>query len=188
LEEAMASEEEKIYFIRPGVRGYLGHEFERNLTILVSFRCQELYDEGILKDFYVLENVDGVGAFDDVVIYVEYQEKEELKKQLVFIQAKFKENIEKKIFEKNSLFCKKKNKIMINEYYRSSCLVYDILKSEVTDAKPNAKSRCVDHENKIRIYLQKLFKCKPEHCLKFIFLNMMTIFLDRKMINGIKMQ
>ncbi|KAF4517981.1 hypothetical protein B566_EDAN008816 [Ephemera danica] len=61
-----------------GVDAELGNEYEMKLNSLVYIRCQKLFEQQEenrkVKSFSVLNNVDGIGAFDDIVVRVEFEE------------------------------------------------------------------------------------------------------------------
>ncbi|KAF4528633.1 hypothetical protein B566_EDAN016987 [Ephemera danica] len=79
------------YKRRDGTSAEHGHKFEMDLTVLTYVRCLKLFRAGKLKSFMIANNMDCVGAFDDVVCRIEYDDKGSLHTKLIFIQAKHKE-------------------------------------------------------------------------------------------------
>ncbi|KAF4529195.1 hypothetical protein B566_EDAN011441, partial [Ephemera danica] len=72
------AESNTTYERRVGVDASHGIDFEWQTTNLAYLRCEKLHRQWVqdntlgVKSYFVANNVDGIGAFDDVVIRVEY--------------------------------------------------------------------------------------------------------------------
>ncbi|XP_063895110.1 uncharacterized protein LOC110373177 isoform X1 [Helicoverpa armigera] len=85
--EGIKGTKEHFYQKRSGTSGLGGQLYETKLLTLVLLRA--LHTDSI-TDFYLGTNVEGVGAFDDIVL--RYNAKGNKKPKVIFLQAKHREN------------------------------------------------------------------------------------------------
>jgi hypothetical protein len=105
-----------------GVHAHLGDGFNRDLTLLVSLRCYRLYKAKTIKHYSVLENVNDVGAFSDVIVRIEYVENGCLKKKLLCVKAD-PARIDTPNLDKSTSHTNETEKPEIYKYYHSICLI-----------------------------------------------------------------
>lgn len=86
------------YKKRPGTSGISGQLYETKLISLILYRL--LHNKNI-EDFHLASNMDEIGAFDDVCLKVNLEERD--KPLLVLVQAKHKENEDTTLDDKNDL-------------------------------------------------------------------------------------
>ncbi|XP_026732638.1 uncharacterized protein LOC113497327 [Trichoplusia ni] len=113
------------YLKRIGSSGISGYFYETKLLTLILLRAEVDKD---LEEFYLGTNIDGLGAFDDIVF--QYKRRGQASKT-IFLQAKHKNPINDKLkvsdmFKKNEDFC-------VQKYFDSYLEIKGKFDSEIND-------------------------------------------------------
>ncbi|KAF4525695.1 hypothetical protein B566_EDAN014795 [Ephemera danica] len=178
------AESNLTYERRDGTDCDHGIKFEWQTTNLAYLRCEKLHRQWSedntsgVKSYFVANNVDGIGAFDDVVIRAVYPERSEEKNKLIFVQSKH------FIKPQNNFLDKLLNLATVQIYFDSfiavlrvlrdhraiSCKTYKEIKilKEAKRHKPQGMERNAEKEQKLRNLLQ----CKPQDCEFILYSNM----------------
>ncbi|KAF4529506.1 hypothetical protein B566_EDAN014201 [Ephemera danica] len=88
------AESSVTYERREGTDSDHGTNFEWQTTNLAYLRCEQFYRQWVqdnssgVKSYLIANNVNGIGAIDDVVIRLEYPHQGEDKIKLIFVQCK----------------------------------------------------------------------------------------------------
>ncbi|KAF4526377.1 hypothetical protein B566_EDAN013695, partial [Ephemera danica] len=107
--------------------------FRESAVIIIN--QQKVGNKNIkVKSFLIANNVDGIGAIDDVVVKVEYMDGEAIKKKVIFVQCKHVSDPEKKHDELLS-------KEMIQKYFDSFVTVEEIVNNDVDGISHEAFER-----------------------------------------------
>ncbi|KAF4525694.1 hypothetical protein B566_EDAN014794 [Ephemera danica] len=161
-----------------------GIKFEWQTTNLAYLRCEKLHRQWVqgntsgVKSYFVANNVDGIGAFDDVVIRAEYSHQNEDKTKLIFVQCKHSANRKKCVLE-NLLKCGTVQKYfdsfievlrILNDHRALSCQTYN----EINIRKKTKRQRTekIERNTQNGQKLRNLFQCKPQDCEFVLYSNM----------------
>ncbi|KAF4526055.1 hypothetical protein B566_EDAN000849 [Ephemera danica] len=157
----------KNYKRRAGTSGDHGHKFESDVVCLAYARCLKKYKINKLKSFKIANNMDHVGAFDDIVLRIEYEKNGSSNTELIFIQTKHKENPIKHTFLDTTLLPQWKKRMNeksapIYEYIKSFLQIRQIFDESKNFEDLTGKVISSDEAKEIRETLRTVFDCQLE--------------------------